>query len=186
MKNLRVAEQRIWIGELDGKIEGDLVQEIRSIPQRIFFNSKRQPLMREIKDLDLMIAEELRKQGWMPCQNHLLFGDSRFNIDLACEKHKILIEIEKGKLPRLELDILKIAGACYMHPDKWRFGALVVPSTYIKLPLASRDTSFKYAKRLKPVLEPVVKACNMQGFLVVGYEDPRQNEGIHDSEENTP
>lgn len=123
----------------------------------------------------------LRAQGYAVESNFCPFSDNAFNVDLALPKQKLLIEIEKGKQPRLELDILKIASACSQFPDRWSYGALVVPASYIKLKLAGEQAPYIYLKRLKPLIQPLftglvdrakVRAV-VEGFIVIGYDDPR-------------
>ena len=175
MEYLRVTEHPIHVGEVGDQIKHGLVQAIKSVPQHIFFDSKGVPLKSEIADLDRMIAADLNKQGWAAKPECPPFADTGFKVDLACEKHNVLIEIEKGKLPRLELDILKIASACSQYPDKWRFGALIVPSSHIQLPLAGRSSPFHYLKNLEPLIERVINRCGVNGLIVIGYEDPRSS-----------
>ena len=153
-----------------------LIQAVESVPQSIFFKNG-EPRKSEIREFDHRVACALRESGCKVCRNFKPFEASetnnKFEVDLACYNHKVLIEIEKGKLPRLELDVIKIASACLLFPEKWRFGAIIVPTSYIKLPLAGRVTPFEYLKRIAPLVKPVLQACKVRGFLVIGYSDPR-------------
>ena len=155
------------------KLVADLRKAVGSVSAKVFFDARGNPTKGEVVGLDQGIKEALSKNGWELIPNHRAFEDSEFNFDLACETHRILIEIEKGRSPRLEFYVLKIASACRLNPDKWQFGALIVPSSYIELRLAGRSSPFHYLGNLKPLIEPVIKACGVQGLIVIGYDDPR-------------
>ena len=172
-----VTDQTHIFGDVPNQIIKALVAAIESVPDTVFFhvNNHTQPCRNEIVELDDRIYDFLSQQRhWGLQKNFHPFNDCEFHVDLACERHKVLIEIEKGTSPRLELDILKVARACLHCPEKWKFGALVVPSTHIHLRLAGRLTPYDYlANHLQPLVRPVLEACNASGFVVIGYREPR-------------
>lgn len=171
MKYLRVSGTFILTGSVPNELMDGIVKAVGSAPQSVFFENGK-PRERGVPQLDEEIARNLEKQGWTPKRNFRPFQDNLFEVDLAFDDKNLLIEIEKGKLPRLELDIIKIASACSQFPKQWRFGALIVPSSYVKLRLAGRQSPFDYLLRLMPLAKPII-ARMVEGFLVVGYEDPR-------------
>jgi hypothetical protein len=156
------------------EIANELLQAVLAVPRTIFF-SEGLPRKDEIKEFD----EEIVKALFDPLQwddvdaRFRPFFDTLFEVDIASIQRKILVEVEKGKLPRLELDILKIASACVQFPHKWQFGAIIVPSSYIKLPLVGRQTPAEYLPRLTTLIKPVLAASHIQGLLLVSYRDPR-------------
>ncbi|HED00312.1 MAG TPA: hypothetical protein ENN18_08010 [Proteobacteria bacterium] len=171
MRHLRVSETFILAGLVPDDLKESIVEAVESVAESVFFENGKS-LKGEVSGVDYAIASSLENQGWTLKRNFRPFQDNLFEVDLAFEDKKLLIEIEKGKLPRSELDIIKIASACYQFPKQWRFGALIVPSSYIELPLAGRQSPFDYLKRLMAVVQPIV-APMVEGFLVVGYMDPR-------------
>lgn len=161
-------------GAVPKDIEKDLTEAVESVPPSIFFDENNKPIKDEVNKFDEIIADSLKSLGWSPERNINLFDDSWFSIDLGSERKKTLIEIEKGILPRIELDIIKIANACHKAPEKWRFGALVVPASHIKLKLAGKRTPFVYLKNsLAKLAGPIFERADVEGFIVVGYHDPR-------------
>jgi hypothetical protein len=165
-------EVMVLYGEVPDDIRSDLTEAIGSVPQDIFFKDGR-PLEEEVKALDDEIADRLKRKGWTLKQG-MPVGVGKFSVDIASEQKKVLVEIEKGKLPRIELDILKILHAHLKSPDRWQYGALIVPKSHIRLPLEGGRTPFQYVKdSLSKLTEPVLKATGMRGFMLIGYEDPR-------------
>ena len=175
---LRVCDQFTFAGSVPRLVKEQLTEAVESIPSEIFFVDG-QPSKREISDLDRELLSKLKERDWAPERNLRPFSDCRFEVDIASEKKQMLIEIEKGKLPRLELDIFKIASACRQEPERWKYGALVVPASYVQLPLAGRQTPFDYLKRLSALVQPVIRDF-VGGILVVGYEDPRGPRAIRE------
>jgi len=173
----QVTGQTHLVGVVPVHIKKPLCDAIESVPNGVFFhgNNHHQPRQDEIIELDIEIHDFLSQQRhWELVRNFRPFHDCDFHVDLACEKHEVLIEIEKGTAPRLELDILKVARACLQFPEKWKYGALVVPSTHIQLRLAGRQKPYEFlADHLKPLVKPILEACKVSGFVVIGYEDPR-------------
>lgn len=151
-----------------------LLQAVRAIPKAVFFRQGK-PRQDEIKEFDEKFAQALvGPLRWADVEFPLRpFSDSWFEVDVASPQRKVLIEIEKGKLPRLELDVLKIASACCQFPQRWQLGAIIAPSSYIKLPLAGRETPAKYLQRLIALVSPVLRSCQVHGLLLVSYMDPR-------------
>jgi hypothetical protein len=94
-----------------------------------------------------------------------------------------LIEIEKGKQPRLELDIMKIINSIHRFPLKYGYGCIIAPGNYIRLKLAGNRSPYRYVtEHLIPLNRPVLDFKNENGrfllkdFVVVGYVDPRGKE----------
>ena len=152
----------------------ELLQAVLAVPQTIFFRGGL-PRKDEIKEFD----EEVVQALFDPLQWDDLepksrpFSDTLFEVDIASLQRKILIEIEKGKLPRLELDILKIASACCQFPQTWKLGAIIVPFSHIRLALEGRQTPADYLPRLTTLARPILEASHVQGLLLVSYKDPR-------------
>lgn len=166
---LTVKDCFMLIGSVSNIVQNDLIQAVRSVPRKIFFDEEGRPLKKEVP-LDEKIAESLEGKGWKIQRNYRLLKESRFTVDLASEKRKILIEIEKGQLPRLELDIIKMMSASKIN-SSWLFGTLIVPATYIKMKLAPNTIPFDYLKNLKPLIGYM--QTSLKGLVVIGYEDPR-------------
>ena len=170
---LCVPFQTDLVGAVPSHIKKSLIGAVKSVNEDVFFEGSREhPRKNEICEVDDGISEFLSRI-WEVERNYRPFEEADFNVDIACPEHKVLIEIEKGTSPRLELDILKVASACLQFPEKWRYAALVVPTTHIKLRLAGRSAPAEYLERLKPVVRPVLEACKVCGFVLIGYEDPR-------------
>jgi len=171
--NLSVATTFTVCGNVPEHIRARLADAVTAVPCSCFFGPAGAPVKTEVSALDRCIAESLSKAGWRVETDFRPFADTRFNVDLAVPAEGLLVEIEKGKLPRLELDLLKIASACSQMPDRWRYGALIVPATYIELPLAGRQSPTQYLLRLTALVGPVLEKSSVMGFYVVGYVDPR-------------
>lgn len=107
--------------------------------------------------------------------------ENQFTVDFILPtKPPTLIEIEKGKLPRLELDLMKIISSIYRYPLVYGFGCLIVPNNYIQLNLAGKRSPYQYVKNnLIPLNSSILDWKNKDGsflikdFLVLGYFDPR-------------
>jgi len=173
MSHLRVNGTFNLIGAIPGDLHGSLVKAVASVPETCFFDDAGKPLKTEVSGVDKAIASTLRELKWSFHQNYCPVLDCDFNVDLAIPTQKVLLEIEKGKQPRLELDIFKVASACLQHPEQWQYGALIVPSSYIELSLAGRQSPYQYLQRLAPLINPVLATSSVKGFLVIGYDDPR-------------
>ncbi|MBA7513928.1 hypothetical protein ES705_05946 [subsurface metagenome] len=168
------ASYRTLFGLVPENLAEDILQAVLAVPQAIFFREGK-PRKDEIKEFDREFAEALFDPlGWDDVEFPFRpFSDTWFKIDVASPRRKILIEIEKGKLPRLELDVLKLASTCCQFPQQWQIGAIIVPSTYIRLPLAGRETPAEYLLRLTALIRPILTACEVYGLLLVSYKDPR-------------
>lgn len=157
------------IGSVPSATRNNLIKAVESVPQNIFFEEKGQPLKKEVP-LDGHLADFLKSKRWDVKRNYTILNGSKFSIDLASEKRNTLIEIEKGQLPRLELDIIKMVSASEINPA-WRFGALIVPATYITMKLATNTTPYEYLNNLKPLI--AYMRTSLEGLVVIGYRDPR-------------
>jgi len=165
-------EALLLYGSVPDDIKRDLVEAVGSVPQSIFFREGK-PLKEEVKKLDDEIARGLEGKGWS-LEQEMPLGVGKLKVDMASEQKGVLIEIQKGKLPRIELDILKILYAHLKSPDKWQYGVLIVPKSYIRLPLEGRKTPFQYVKgSFSKLIEPLFGATGLRGFMLIGYEDPR-------------
>lgn len=160
-------------GDFPDRLRESLVAAVEGISKGIFFDDAGEPLKTEVREVDNSVTRALRKRGWRIETEFYPFANCRFNVDLAIPEHRLLVEIEKGKLPRIELDILKIASACIQSPDVWEYGALIVPTTYITLALAGRQSPAQYLRRLRPLIQPILEGSPVKGILVIGYRDPR-------------
>jgi len=160
-----------------------LIACIKEVPEDIFFEEDGSPLKGEVKKLDKLLSERLiTKFGKGVKRNfRTMAPENQFEIDIVLPtKPMTLIEIEKGKLPRLELDIMKILGSIWRFPEKYGFGCIIVPANYIKLKLAGNRSPYQYVTdHLIPLNRPVLDFKNEKGcfllkdFIVIGYVDPR-------------
>ena len=160
-----------------------LVTSIEEIPEDIFFEQDGSPLKREVIQLDEQLFERLIvKSGPDVEQNfRTMVPENQFETDILLPtKPMTLIEIEKGKLPRLELDIMKIINSIWRFPSKYGFGCIIVPANYIRLPLAGMRFPYSYVtNNLIPLNSPLLDFKNendsflMKDFIVIGYYDPR-------------
>ena len=164
-----------WVSQLKGALE--------SIPDEVFFEKDGSPLEREVTGLDAKLYKSLIKRFEEDVEKDFcpMVPENQFSIDfLIPTKPEVLIEVEKGKLPRLELDLMKILGAIHRFPPQYGFGCIVAPVNYIKLNLAGKRSPYKYVTgNLLPLNVPLldIKAANgtflVKDFLVIGYVDPR-------------
>ena len=168
------ASYQILFGQMPKDVAENILQGMLAVPQSIFFREGK-PRKDEIKEFDKEFADALfDPSGWSDVESPFRpFPDSWFEVDVASPHRKILIEVEKGKLPRLELDVLKLASACCQFPQQWQLGAIIAPSSFIRLPLAGRETPAKYMNRLIALMTPVLQSCQVHGLLLVSYLDPR-------------
>jgi len=161
-----------------------LVDSLEGVPNDIFFEKDGSPLKREVTQLDgklfkLLIANfgENVEKDFSP-----MAPENQFEVDFILPtKPATLIEIEKGKLPRLELDLMKIINSIYRYPLKYGFGCLIVPINYIRLNLAGKRFPYQFIKNnLLPLNSSILDWKNKDGsflikdFLVLGYSDPRE------------
>ncbi len=168
------ASYQTLFGSVPQDLAQELLQAVLAVPRAIFFREGL-PRQDEIKELDEKFAQALFDPlGWDDVESPLHpFSDTQFKVDVASPHRKVLIEIEKGKLPRLELDVLKIASACCQFPQRWQLGAIIAPASYIRPPLMGRETPAKYLQRLTALVSPILQACQVHSLLLVSYKDPR-------------
>ena len=160
-----------------------LIESLEEIPQNIFFEKDGSPLKREVIQLDKKLFKLLNPKFGLDVEQNFapMVPENRFTVDLFLPtKPATLIEIEKGKLPRLELDMMKILNSIYRFPSEYGFGCIIAPVNYIKLNLAGRRSPYRYLKNnLVPLNSPLLDLKSKSGtflikdFLVVGYFDPR-------------
>jgi len=164
-----------WVSELKNSLE--------EIPEDIFFEKDRFPLKREIIQLDKKLFKLLNPKFGLDVEQNFapMVPESRFTVDLFLPtKPATLIEIEKGKLPRFELDMMKMLNSICRFPSEYGFVCIIAPVNYIKLNLAGRRSPYRYLKnKLVPLNSPLLDLKSKSGtflikdFLVVGYFDPR-------------
>ncbi len=160
-----------------------LMDSLEGIPDDIFFEKDGSPLKREVAQLDgklfkLLITSfgENVEKDFPP-----MAPDNQFTVDFILPTTPAtLIEIEKGKLPRLELDLMKIINSIYRYPSMYGFGCLIVPINYIELNLAGKRSPYQYVKNnLMPLNSLILDwkdkddSFLIKDFLVLGYFDPR-------------
>jgi hypothetical protein len=163
----------------------NLVGAIEDVPDSVFFDEQKRPLKKEVKEFDEKIWNELcrRFQGLGRVERNLRLWkpEGQFEIDVALPTSPgTLVEIEKGQLPRLELDIIKMMSAILRSPEEYAYGCLVVPVNYIKLTLAPGQVPYQYiVEHLMPLAASLLDIpssagnCLLREFCVVGYWDPR-------------
>ena len=157
----------------------DLIVAIERVPDSVFFDKQNEPLQSEVHGFDAMIGNELCRRfvglGEVKQNLRLWQPKGQFEIDIVLPTLPgTLVEIEKGKLPRLELDIIKIVSAIMASPDKYAYGCIVVPVNYIELKLARGQTPYQYVTRhLLPLASCLLDIPCLREFCVVGYWDPR-------------
>jgi hypothetical protein len=126
-----------------------ILEALEEIPDSIFFEKDGSPLKKEVIELDRQINLRLNKKfkGDVKYNEMTMFPENNFEMDIILPtKPQTLIEIEKGKLPRLELDLMKIVNTIFRYPRNYGYGCLVVPFNYINLILAGRRSPFQFLK----------------------------------------
>jgi len=162
-------------GRFPPKIKKILLSALANIPRDCFFKKDGSPRNRGLKGIDEHIYNYLIEKG-VPAEKE--WGDDalgKHTVDIALPKNGVLIEVEKGKLPRLEKDLLKMLVLSYNSPSEWKYAVFIVPFSHIHLKLEGEDTPYYYlTKRLLPLIEEFV-ICNssLRGVSVFGYHDPR-------------
>jgi len=167
--------QHEWISQI--------VTSIEEIPEDIFFEKDGSPLGREVIQLDRQLFKRLIVIFGPDVEQNfrMMVPENQFEIDLLLPtKPMTLIEIEKGKQPRLELDIMKITNSIYRFPSKYGYGCMIIPANYVKLILAGRRFPYSHVtNNLIPLNSPLLDFKNengsflMKDFIVIGYVDPR-------------
>jgi len=160
-----------------------LVTCIKEIPEHIFFEEDGSPLKREVLEFDKQLFKRLTTKFGPDVKRNFrtMAPENQFEIDIVLPtKPMTLIEIEKGKLPRLELDIMKIINSILRFPSKYGYGCIIAPVSYIELNLAGNRSPYRYVtEHLIPLNKPVLDFKNQDGsflvkdFIVIGYVDPR-------------
>ena len=160
-----------------------VVTAIEEIPENIFFEHNGSPLKREVVQFDRQLFKRLTARFGPDVKRNFrtMPPENQFEIDIVLPTEPMaLIEIEKGKLPRLELDIMKIINSIYRFPSKYGCGCIIVPVNYIRLRLAGNRSPYQYVtEHLMPLNKPVLDFKNENGcfllkdFVVIGYVDPR-------------
>ena len=160
-----------------------LVESLEGIPDDIFFEEDGSPLKREVAQLDRKLFKLLIGNFGENVEKDFppMAPENQFTVDFILPtKPATLIEIEKGKLPRLELDLMKIINSIYRCPLIYGFGCLIVPINYIQLNLAGKRSPYQYAKNNLIPLNSFILDCKdkdgsflIKDFIVLGYFDPR-------------
>ena len=160
-----------------------LVTSIEEIPEDIFFEQDGSQLKREVKQLDKQLFKRLISKFGPDVEYDVrtMVPENQFEIDILLPTEPMtLIEIEKGKQPRLELDIMKIANSICRFPSKYGYGCMIVPANFIKLVLAGRRSPYAHVtNNLIPLNSCLLDFRNQDGrfllrdFIVIGYIDPR-------------
>lgn len=170
--------------DLQHKWVSELVDSLVEIPEDIFFEKDGSPLKREVVQLEKRLFKLLITQFGQDVEHDFapMLPENQFTVDFFLPtKPGTLIEIEKGKLPRLELDVMKIINSIYRFPSKYGFGCIIAPVNYITLNLAGRRSPYQYVRNnLIPLNRPIIDLKGKDGsflvkdFLVIGYFDPRK------------
>ena len=161
-----------------------LIDSLTEIPEDIFFEKDGSPLKREVVQLEKRLFKLLITQFGQDVENNFapMIPENQFTVDFFLPtKPGALIEIEKGKLPRLELDIMKIINSICRFPSEYGFGCIIVPVNYVKLNLAGKRSPYQFVRNnLTPLNSPIIDLKGKDGsflvkdFLVIGYFDPRE------------
>ena len=160
-----------------------IVKSIKKIPEDIFFEEDGSPLKREVDQLDKKLFKLLLENFGAEVENNstTMAPENLFSIDIVLPtKPATLIEIEKGRLPRLELDFMKILNTIHRYPSEYGFGCIIAPANYIKLNLAGKKSPCQYViNNLIPLNSPIMDLKDkndnfmLKDFFVIGYCDPR-------------
>ena len=163
----------------------DIVAAVEAVPDNVFFDGRGQPIKKEVRQFDehvySTLSERFRNLGGVKRNVQLWRPERHFEVDiLLATSPETLVEIEKGQLARLALDIIKIMSAILYEPEKYACGCLIVPVNYIELKLARGQTPYQHlTEHLLPLATPLLNISDSMGgyllreFCVVGYVDPR-------------
>lgn len=161
-------------GEVPADIIKDAELAIGRIPESVF---PREHSAGVGAEFDQQLLAGLRGQGWDDAEiDSRPFGKGTFTVDVGCKSRKVLVEIEKGRLPRLELDLLKLSAAAKLPGSDWRWGLIVVPASFIRLKLSGNRTPYDHMKSLTRIAAPALEGT-LKGLAVIGYRDPRDTGG---------
>jgi hypothetical protein len=158
------------VGTVPAALIGMTINAVESVPSSVFTYDTAENA--EVTGFDDEVQRYLTAQGWIVGRSSPLFEGRKFSADISCFDQRFLIEIEKGKQPRLELDILKMVCASQLPKRHWRYGILVCPSNYVSLRLEGGDTPAAYLRRLSSITERGLRNV-IDGIHVVAYQDPR-------------
>ncbi len=155
---------------------------LKKISKNIFFEKDGSPLKREVIQIDRQLLKLLTKRFGSEVKSNYcpMISENKFNVDILLPtKPATLIEIEKGKLPRLELDLMKITNSIYKFPSKYGYGCIIVPVNYIELKLAGLRSPYQYlVNHLISLNSTILDVKDKDRYLlkdlvVIGYHDPR-------------
>ncbi len=168
---------------LEHKWLSQLKDALEKVPEEVFFEKDSSPLKREVTGLDSKLYKLLIRQFEEDVEKDFspMVPENQFSVDFFISTEPgVLIEVEKGKLPRLELDLMKILNSIHRAPNQYGFGCIIAPVNYIKLNLAGKRSPYQYLTgNLIPLNSPLldIKARDgtflVKDFLVIGYVDPR-------------
>lgn len=157
-------------GEVPADIIKDVELAIGRIPESVFPREHGEGIGAEF---DQRLLTGLHGRGWDDAvTNSRPFGKGTFTVDIGCMSRKVLIEIEKGKLPRLELDLLKLSAAAKLPRSHWQWGLIIVPASFVEMKLSGNRTPYDHMKSLSK-LASLALSGTLQGLAVIGYRDPR-------------
>jgi len=168
---MKVTAHTNLIGKIPKKIFNETISAIKGVPPSIWSDDHGRPLTTEVREFDHHIQSNMESVGLKVDSEQRVIDGSKFNCDIAIPELSLLIEIEKGKLPRIELDLMKFMAA-HENDPAWEYGLLVVPTNHIKLTLAGRNFPYKYLQNLSPLANAAF-AHSPISVGVIGYEDPR-------------
>lgn len=169
---MRVIDNFIFTGSVPKIITTALVQAVETVPDQTFTDLGK-PLGSELDVFDHLIQTNLELLIGCPVdRNRRVRSKADYNVDLACPERHLLVEIEKGTQPRLELDLLKFAAAGRRR-EVWKYGALIVPASRVHLKLSGGRTPFQHLRSLSELVGDVFQKL-IDGIVVVGYDDPRE------------
>jgi len=182
---VKVYEQPYCLRDSSPSWLSDVVAAIEAINDKVFFDDRWQPLKVEVKEFDNELHRELSnrfKTSGVVQRNVNVASNLLFSVDMCLPTQpKTLLEIQKGQLPRLELDLIKFQAAIFRWPEQYGYACIITPVNYIRMKLASPYSPYEYTtKHLIPLARrPLLDIKNSNGgyllkeFCVIGYWDPR-------------
>ena len=115
--------QHQWLSQLKEALE--------EVPNDVFFEENDgSSLKREVTGLDAKLYKLLIRRFGEDVEKDLspMAPENQFSVDFFLpNKPGVLIEVEKGKLPRLELDLMKIVNSIHRSPSRYGFGCIIAP-----------------------------------------------------------
>jgi hypothetical protein len=170
---MQVTERFNLFGDFPSALYDLLAEAVEATPESVFFDASGDPLKRQVTGLDRSVSRWLREQGHQVETDHEPIDGGQFTTDIFLPSARVLIEIEKGNLPRISFDILKMVSGCAERPEECDYGAFIVPSSYIRPTVAGRQTTTQYLKRLARLVAPLASHLPCKGIGVIAYRDPR-------------